>query len=145
MDGQSGPGGLWRASSGAAVACRVLAGRALGSRNRWPINKGLAGARPLPEGLGPQLCGRSRWTGQTHGRAAGPCASSRPQHSRVTAVVRQVRRVWGCGAGAPSPREECAEGSCRGRAETGAQISMRVILKPSTMLSMLRMKVSSFE
>lgn len=46
---------------------------------------------------------------------------------------------------APSPSKECAKGSCRGCAETGAQISMRVILKPSTMLSMLRMKVSSFE
>lgn len=47
----------------------------------------------------------------------------------------------------PGPRSlpGRAEGSCRGQAETGAQISMSVILKPSTMLSMLRMKVSSFE
>lgn len=44
-----------------------------------------------------------------------------------------------------SPGEECAEGSCQGDAESWAQISMSVILKPSTMLSMLRMKVSSLE
>ena len=33
----------------------------------------------------------------------------------------------------------------RAAAQSGAQISMSVTLKPSTMLSMLRMKVSSFE
>lgn len=43
------------------------------------------------------------------------------------------------------PREECTESSCQGDVEPRAQISMSVILKPSTMLSMLRMKVSSFE
>lgn len=41
--------------------------------------------------------------------------------------------------------EEGTKGRCQGEAESRAQISMSVILKPSTMLSMLRMKVSSFE
>lgn len=74
-------------------------------------------------------------------RGSGP----RPAPSTVCNSGCEVgERVSGFRARASiSAAEEGTEG--RADAKSRAQISMSVILKPSTMLSMLRMKVSSFE
>lgn len=131
-------------SSGAGVTRGVLAGLALSSGKRWTINKGLMSARPLPEGLGPQLQSWTRWTGQTH-QGVGLCAWPAPQRRRVTAVVAREVGLQCWGPGLRLPGGGMYRGLPPGRAKASAQISMSVILKPSTMLSMLRMKVSSFE
>lgn len=134
-------------SSGAGVTSGVLAGLAPSSGKRWTINKGLTSARPLPEGPGPQLQSWTRWTGQIHRPGAGLGAWPAPRLSRVTAVVagRGGAAVLGSGPPPSPPRGGVHRELPPARAEASAQISMSVILKPSTMLSMLRMKVSSFE
>lgn len=108
-------------SSGAGVTSGVLVGLAPSSGKRWTINKGLASARPLPEGLGPQLQSWTRWTGQTHRQGAGLGAWPAPQRSRVTAVVagRGGAAVLGSGP-PPSPPRRSAR-----RAPAGASRGQR--------------------
>lgn len=120
------------------MTCRVLGG--LESGQRWAINKDSVGPMHLHKGL------RLQVPIDRPDRLAPAPVPHCPAWSCNSSCEMGEDESPGSGAGPMRPGEEMhRERLAKVETECNAQISMSVTLKPSTMLSMLRMKVSSFE